>query len=78
VTARDVLDLVWIVPALPLLGALVLMPLGRRLREPVAGWIATGLVSLSFAWTVVVFVALRSLPGDARSHTCLLYTSRCV
>jgi len=74
VTARDILDLAWIVPALPLLGAAVLMPLGRRLREPVAGWIGTGLVGLSFVWAVVVFAALWSLPADARSHTVKLFT----
>ncbi len=73
-TARDVLDLVWIVPALPLLGAVILMPFGRRIGEPVAGWIATGLMALSFVWTLVVLVALRSLPPEARSHTVKLFT----
>ena len=35
------LDLVWLVPALPLAGFLVLVVLGRRLGEPTAGWVAT-------------------------------------
>ena len=38
---RDLLDLVWIVPALPLLGAVVLLFFGKRIGEPIAGWIAT-------------------------------------
>ena len=46
VSARDLLDLVWIVPALPLLGAVVLLLFGKRIGEPLAGWIATGLVAL--------------------------------
>jgi hypothetical protein len=37
VNARDLLDLVWLVPALPLLGAVVLLFFGKRIGEPVAG-----------------------------------------
>ena len=33
-TARDLLDLIWIVPALPLLGAAVLLLVGKRIGEP--------------------------------------------
>ena len=50
--ARDLLDLVWIVPALPALGAAILLLFSRRLGEPKAGWLATGLMALSFAWSV--------------------------
>ena len=64
--ARDVLDLVWIVPALPLLGAAVLLLFGKRMREPIGGWIATGLMALAFAWSVVTFVAMIQLPSGAR------------
>ena len=35
------LDLVWLIPALPLAGFLVLLLAGRRLGEPGAGWVAT-------------------------------------
>ena len=34
VSARDLLDLIWIVPALPLLGAVVLLLFGKRIGEP--------------------------------------------
>ena len=35
------LDLVWLIPALPLAGFLLLLVVGRRLGEPLAGWFAT-------------------------------------
>ena len=53
------LDLTWLIPALPLAGFLVLLALGRRLGEPLAGWLATAAVGGSFAASVVVFVGLR-------------------
>ena len=36
------LDLVWLIPAFPLLGFLVLVVGGRKPGEPRAGWLATG------------------------------------
>ena len=35
------LDLVWLIPALPLAGFLFLLAFGRRLGEPRSGWLAT-------------------------------------
>jgi len=72
VDARDLLDLVWIVPALPALGAAVLLLFGRRIGEPKAGWLATGLMALSFAWSVVMLLALRDV--EPRTHTVDLFT----
>jgi NADH-quinone oxidoreductase subunit L len=72
VDARDLLDLVWIVPALPALGAAILLFFGRRLGEPKAGWLATGLMALSFAWSVVMLLALRDV--EPRTHTVDLFT----
>lgn len=72
--ARDVLDLVWLVPALPLAGAVFLGLFGRRIREPLAGWLATGLLGLSFAWSVVTFAAMLSLPGAERQHVRTIFT----
>jgi NADH-quinone oxidoreductase subunit L len=72
VDARDLLDLVWIVPALPALGAAILLLFGRRLGEPKAGWLATGLMALSFGWSVVMLVALRDV--EPRTHTVDLFT----
>ena len=70
--ARDLLDLVWIVPALPALGAAILLLFGRRLGEPKAGWLATGLMSLAFGWSVVMLLALRDV--EPRTHTVDLFT----
>jgi len=53
------LDLTWVIPALPLAGFLVLLAVGRRLGEPAAGWIATLAVAGSFVASVVVFFGLR-------------------
>jgi NADH-quinone oxidoreductase subunit L len=70
--ARDLLDLVWIVPVLPALGSAILLLFGRRLGEPKAGWLATGLMALSFAWSVVMLLALRDV--NPRSHTVDLFS----
>jgi NADH-quinone oxidoreductase subunit L len=73
-TARDLLDLVWIVPALPLFGAGFLLLFGKRLREPIAGWIATGLLAVAFAWSCVMLVAMLQLPDEARVNSVTLFT----
>jgi NADH-quinone oxidoreductase subunit L len=67
-TARHLLDLAWVIPAIPALGAAVLLLFGKRIGEPRAGWIATGLMGLAFVASVVMFLALRSLPAESRSH----------
>jgi NADH-quinone oxidoreductase subunit L len=74
VSARDLIDLIWIVPALPLLGVVVLLPFGKRIGEPVAGWIATGLVALAFIASLVVFFAMLDLPSAVRIDVIRLYT----
>ncbi len=52
------LELAWLIPAAPLVGFVVLVLLGRRLGEPLAGWLAFGAMGVSFAATVVVFAGL--------------------
>jgi NADH-quinone oxidoreductase subunit L len=74
VTSRDLLDLIWIVPLLPILGAAVLLLFGKRLGEPLAGWIGSATIGLSFVWSVVTFVALHNLPGEHRTYVKTLYT----
>ncbi len=66
-TARHLLDLAWVIPALPALGAAVLLLFGERIGEPRAGWIATVLMALAFVASVVAFFALRSLAPLERS-----------
>jgi NADH-quinone oxidoreductase subunit L len=56
-------DLIWLIPALPLAGFAFLLVFGRRLGEPVAGWLATAAVAGSFLATVGVFLTARGSEG---------------
>ncbi|HSL56388.1 MAG TPA: NADH-quinone oxidoreductase subunit L [Acidimicrobiales bacterium] len=67
------LDLVWLIPALPLAGFVTLVLLGRRLGEPAAGWLATAAMAGSFAASVAVFIGLVDRPGDERFFTQTLF-----
>jgi NADH-quinone oxidoreductase subunit L len=72
--ARDLLSYAGIIPLLPLIGAAVLMVCGKRLGDPRAGWLATGLMFLAFAWSVVQLFALLALPPAGRSHVSIVFT----
>ncbi len=72
--ARDILDLVWIVPLLPLTGAVVLFLFGKQIGDPKAGWLATTMMALAFVWSCVVLIALLSLPGSERSNVVNCFT----
>ena len=67
------LDLTWLIPALPLAGFLVLVVLGRRLGEPLAGWLATAAVGGSFVASVVVFAGLVGEPEESRAFSQVLF-----
>ncbi|MGV3760370.1 MAG: NADH-quinone oxidoreductase subunit L [Actinomycetota bacterium] len=67
------LDLVWLIPALPLAGFLLLVAFGRRLGEPGAGWVATLASAGSFLATVVVFAGLVGEDHHHRSHVVTLF-----
>jgi NADH-quinone oxidoreductase subunit L len=69
-----VLDLVWLIPALPLAGFLVLLIGGRRLGEPLAGWVAAAMVAAAFVVTVGVFAALLGEDPEERSHVVTLFS----
>jgi NADH-quinone oxidoreductase subunit L len=62
------LDVVWLIPALPLAGFLIILLLGRKLGDPVAGYVATGMVAAAFVVTVGVFADLMSLDAEARTE----------
>jgi NADH-quinone oxidoreductase subunit L len=74
VNARDLLDLIPLVVALPLFGAALLLLFGKRIGEPIAGWIATVLMGLAFAWSLVMLFAMLDLPENARVNITNLYT----
>ena len=65
---RDLVELVWLIPALPLLGFLLLVPFGRKLGNPGAGYVATLMVAGSFGATVLVFLGLTMLINGALAN----------
>jgi NADH-quinone oxidoreductase subunit L len=68
------LELVWLIPALPLAGFLILVAAGRRLGEPLAGWLATLMCAGSFVATLVVWAGLIGEEHDHRQFTQTLFT----
>ena len=68
------LEAVWLIPALPLLGFALLVVAGRRLGEPWAGWLATLMVGGSFVAGLVTFAGLVDLPEEERQHVYRVFT----
>jgi NADH-quinone oxidoreductase subunit L len=68
------LDVLWLIPAFPLLGFLVLLVFGRKLGDPKAGWFAAAMVAASFVVTVGVFLDLLSRDEAERSHVVTLFS----
>ena len=68
------LDLVWLIPALPLAGFLILVALGRRLGEARAGWLATLMCAGSFVATVIVWVGLLGEHHEERTFVQTLFS----
>jgi NADH-quinone oxidoreductase subunit L len=62
------LDLVWLIPALPLAGFAIVLLFGRRLGDPKAGYLATLMCGGAFAVTVGVFFDLLSKTAEQRQH----------
>jgi NADH-quinone oxidoreductase subunit L len=69
-----VLDVVWLIPALPLAGFVLILLFGRRLGEPKAGYLATLMTAGAFAVTVGVFFDLMSKTTEERHHIKTLFT----
>ena len=68
------LDLIWLIPALPLAGAVVnLFFPGPARPGRTAGWLATALVALGFVLAVAVLLDLLSLPAEERVHVANLF-----
>lgn len=67
-------DLIWLIPALPLAGFVVLLFLGRRIGEPGAGWLATLMVSGSFVASLAAFFELGGLGAEERVLHTTLFT----
>jgi len=68
-----VLDAIWLVPALPLAGFLVLLFGGRRLGEPHAGWLATSVMAGSFIVTAGAFLEMLGRDAHERRSVTTLF-----
>jgi NADH-quinone oxidoreductase subunit L len=62
-------ELVWLIPMLPLVGFVALLLLGKRLGDPWAGWLATAMVVASFVTACVVFAGLLGQPENTYEHS---------
>ncbi len=67
-------DLVWLIPAFPLAGFLLILLFGRRLGDPLAGYLATLMMAASFVVTVGVFFELLSKPEEEREIVVSLFS----
>ena len=67
------LSLVWLIPALPLAGVLLLLVGGRRLGEPRAGWLATVMMFGSFGVGVATFAGLLDRTEEHREFVFHLF-----
>ncbi len=67
------LDVVWLIPALPLAGFLCILLFGRRMGDPKAGYFATAMVGASFLVTVGVFFDLLSKTAEERAAVKTLF-----
>ena len=65
------IDLLWLVIALPLAGALTLHFLGNRMKEPLPGWLASASIGGSFL--VALVAALPFFEGGHHGETVLLW-----
>jgi NADH-quinone oxidoreductase subunit L len=68
-----VLDLVWLIPALPLAGFLILVLLGRKLGDPLAGWLATLMTAGAFVVTCIVGYGLYEKHAEERQFQQILF-----
>ena len=64
----------WLLPAFPLVGALVLMVFGRRLGEPRSGWFAAAMPIASFLVTLTVYFNLLSRHSEDRHQVIRLFS----
>jgi NADH-quinone oxidoreductase subunit L len=64
-----VLHAAFLMPLLPLAGFVVLVALGKRLGDPLAGWLGTVAVLGAFAAACVTFAGLQGRPEASREFT---------
>ncbi len=57
---------VFLIPALPAAGAVLLLLAAKRIKEPIAGWIATALMAGSLGLSIAAALRLASYQGEGR------------
>ncbi|MEK7295016.1 MAG: NADH-quinone oxidoreductase subunit L [Actinomycetota bacterium] len=67
-------NLLWLVPAFPLLGVVLMLLFGRRLGDPRSGWLASLMSIASFVIVVGIFFDLLSSPAGERQHVVHLFS----
>jgi NADH-quinone oxidoreductase subunit L len=67
------LDLVWLIPALPLAGFVLILLFGRRLGEPGAGYLATAMVAASFVVVGLTYLEVLGRPEADRTYQYSLF-----
>src|SRR5688572_9335154 len=63
------LDVLWLIPAFPLAGFLLILLFGRRLGDPASGYLATAAVVGAFVVSLGAYIDMLGLDAEARSHT---------
>jgi NADH-quinone oxidoreductase subunit L len=69
-----VLHYAYLIPLLPLAGFVILVFGGRRLGNPLAGWLATLMVTASFGVSIAVLIALLDRTASNRSFDQTIFT----
>jgi NADH-quinone oxidoreductase subunit L len=64
----------YLMPLLPLAGFVILAVAGRRLGEPLAGWLGTATVAGSFVVACIVYAGLLGRPASNRTFIQTLFT----
>ena len=67
-------ELAWLIPALPLVGFVTILLFGRRLGDPKAGLFAALMPAAAFVVTVLVYVDVLSREAEERHHVIKLFS----
>jgi NADH-quinone oxidoreductase subunit L len=67
------LEVIWLIPAFPLAGFLLILLFGRKLGDPKAGFLASLMVLGSFIVSVGAYFDLLGMDAEQRSHTETLF-----
>ncbi len=68
------LDVIWLIPAFPLAGFLLILLFGRKLGQPKAGFLAAAMVLASFVVSVGAYFDLLSMDTQDRQHVESLFS----